>query len=218
MADKRKIPIDDDSSAKKASDEQSSGAETASEEVMTDSPGERDLVAESTLEEVLPEDVVALKARCEQAEKRAEEEHENFLRALADFNNYRRRAKEEIRQAREFATEDFIVRLLPILDNFERAIAAAEQTKDFDSLHGGVILILRQLRDLLSKEGVEPIHAVGEQFDPMKHEAVMRVDTSDYPDNTVLEEVRTGYTMKGKVIRPSAVKVSRHVEHGPEHE
>jgi len=218
MADKRKIPIDDDSSAKKASDEQSSGAETASEEVMTDSPGERDLVVESTLEEVLPEDVVALKARCEQAEKRAEEEHENFLRALADFNNYRRRAKEEIRQAREFATEDFIVRLLPILDNFERAIAAAEQTKDFDSLHGGVILILRQLRDLLSKEGVEPIHAVGEQFDPMKHEAVMRVDTSDYPDNTVLEEVRTGYTMKGKVIRPSAVKVSRHVEHGPEHE
>lgn len=210
MASKRKVPINDNNSDKKETVERGINSGETSEKMATETSEQADVVVESKLEEVLPEDVLALKARCEQAEKRAEEEHENFLRALADFNNYRRRAREEIEQAREFATEEFIIRLLPVLDNFERAIAAAEQTRDFDSLHGGVILILRQLRDLLAKEGVEPIKAVGEQFDPMKHEAVARIDTEEYPDNTVIEEVRTGYMMKGKVIRPSAVKVARH--------
>ncbi|MCL6519622.1 MAG: nucleotide exchange factor GrpE [Armatimonadetes bacterium] len=216
MANKRKIPINNNSAQNSSESEAQHRDKELEEtgvvppEVFSESPEEADIVVESTAEEVLPEDIRILKERCEEAERRAEEEHDNFLRTLADFTNYRRRAREELEQVRKFATEDFIIRLLPILDNFERAIKAAEETKNFDSLHGGVILILRQLRDLLAKEGVEPIKAVGEKFDPMKHEAVARVDTTEYPDETIVEEVRTGYTMNGRVIRPSAVKVAHH--------
>ena len=210
MAHRHRIPIGDDDDMQEQRDQELRETGTVPEEALTQSPEEADVVTESTADEVLPGDLLFLKQKCEQAEKRAEEEHDSFLRTLADFNNYRRRTREELEQARKFGTEDFIIRLLPILDNFERAIKSAEETKDFDSLHGGVILILRQLRDLLAREGVEPIEAVGEQFDPMKHEGVMRVDTTDYPDNTVVEELHTGYTMSGKVIRPSAVKVARH--------
>ncbi|MDI6827787.1 MAG: nucleotide exchange factor GrpE [Armatimonadota bacterium] len=217
MSSKRKIPINNNSAenssesmAQQQRDKELEETNAVPPEVFSESPEEADIVTESTAEEVLPDDIRILKERCEQAEKRAEEEHDNFLRTLADFTNFRRRAREELEQVRKFATEDFIIRLLPILDNFERAIKAAEETKNFDSLHGGVILILRQLRELLAKEGVEPIKAVGEKFDPMKHEAVARIDTTEYPDETIIEEVRTGYTMNGRVIRPSAVKVAHH--------
>ncbi|MCL6629388.1 MAG: nucleotide exchange factor GrpE, partial [Armatimonadetes bacterium] len=149
---------------------------------------------------------------CQDAEKRAEKEHENFLRALADFDNYRRRVREEMKQARQLAIEDFLLRLLPVLDNFERAIKAAEEMKDYDALHGGVILILRQLRDVLEKEGVKPIEAEGQEFDPMKHEAVMREDTTEYPDNTIIEEFQRGYMLGEKILRPSMVKVAKQPE------
>jgi len=186
MADKRKIHIHDD--------------EEPREELIEDIPSD-DLADE--------EDVEALRQRCDDAEKRAEEEHERLLRTLAEYANFRRRSKEELHQARKFGTEDFVIRLLPIMDNFDRAIKAAEEAGDFDALHGGVILILRQLQDLVQKEGVEPIEAVGQEFDPSIHEAVMREDTDDHPDNTVIEEFQKGYVMGDKVIRPSMVKVAR---------
>ena len=172
---------------------------------------ERDVVAESDAERILPEDLRKLQERCETAEKLVEEERENLLRALADFDNYRRRVRAELDQTRKFGTEDFVIRLLPILDNFERAIKTAEELEDFDALHGGVILILRQLRDVLEKEGVKPIEAEGRQFDPTIHEAAMRLDTDEYPDNTIIEEFQKGYTLGDKVIRPSMVKVARNL-------
>ncbi len=216
MAKKRKIPIEpkeaEDAAAGSAQEEREKELKDTGvvpSEVFSESPEQAEVVAESTAEQVLPEDIVHLKKRCEEAEKRAEEEHESFLRTLADFNNFRRRMREEFEQARQFATEDFIVRLLPILDDFARAIKAAEEKGEFDALHGGVVLILRQLQDLLAKEGVQPIEAVGQEFDPAKHEAVMRMDTAEYPDNTVVEELQKGYMMDEKVIRPSMVKVAR---------
>jgi molecular chaperone GrpE len=152
----------------------------------------------------------ALIARCEAAEKRAEEEHDNFLRTLADFNNFRRRSREEMDSARKFAIEDMVIRLLPIIDNFERAIKTAEETEEFDGLHEGVLLILRQLNDLLVKEGVKPIQTEGMEFDPNIHEAVMREDTDEYPDNHIVAELQKGYTLGEKVIRASMVKVAKH--------
>ncbi|HET6453515.1 MAG TPA: nucleotide exchange factor GrpE, partial [Armatimonadota bacterium] len=97
----------------------------------------------------------------------------------------------------------------PVLDNFERAIKTAEEIKDYDALHGGVILILRQLRDILTKEGVKPIEAQGKLFDPNLHEAVMRLDSDEYTDGMIIEEFQTGYMIGDKVIRPSMVKVAR---------
>ena len=211
MVEKRKIPIEPEGTpAQEQRDRELSDAGSVPEEVFSESPEEADVVAESEAERVLPEDLNQLMERCKAAEARADEEHENFLRALADFNNYRRRAREEFEQSRRFAIEDFIMRLLPVLDNFERAIKTAEEIKDYDALHGGVILILRQLRDVLEKEGVKPIEAEGQEFDPMKHEAVMRVDTEECPDNIIIEEFQKGYMLGDKVIRPSMVKVARH--------
>jgi molecular chaperone GrpE len=198
MAEKRKIPINPED------------IESIPKQVLRESPEEADVVAESEAERVLPEDIRNLMERCETAEKRVAEEHDQLIRTLADFNNYRRRAREELDQARQFAIEDFAIRLLPVMDNFERAIKTAEELNEFDALHGGVVLILRQLKDVLEKEGVKPIEAEGQEFDPAVHEAAMRVDTDEYPDGAIIEEFQKGYILGDKVIRPSMVKVARH--------
>lgn len=215
MKEKRKIPIESEeqiASAQSERDAELDATGAVPEDVFGVSPEEGDIVTESEAERVLPGDVAHLIERCEAAEKLAEEEHDQFLRTVADFNNYRRRLREEMQQARQLAIEDFVIRLLPILDNFERAIKTAEELNDFDALHGGVVLILRQLRDLIVKEGVTPIEAEGQEFDPALHEAVMCVDTEDYPENTIIEEFQTGYMLGEKVIRASMVKVARNPE------
>ncbi len=149
---------------------------------------------------------VELEAEC----KRTQEEHDCHLRALADFANYRRRREEDYKQACQFAAKDLIVELLPVIDNFERALEAADQNHSYESLAEGVKLILRQLNEIMEKEGVSPIEASGQQFDPMLHEAVMRVETTDYPENTIVEELQKGYSQHGQVIRPSRVRVATH--------
>lgn len=209
MHEKRKIPID---SGETQAERDQKLRETGSvpEEVFGESPEEADVVAESNAECALLEDVRLLKERLEAAEKRADEEHDKFLRILAEFDNFRKRSREEFQQVCTFAIEDLVIRLLPVLDNFERAIKTAEEIKDYDALHGGVILILRQLRDILTKEGVTPIEAQGKLFDPNFHEAVMRVDTDECADGMIIEEFQAGYTLGDKVIRPSMVKVARH--------
>jgi molecular chaperone GrpE len=218
MTERRRIPIDDNDGtlgaprtpAQDERDLEMDATGAVPEDVMHESPDEADVVAESNADRVLPQDIRHIMKKCDAAEKRAEEEHDNFIRTLADFNNYRRRAREEMDSARRFAIEDIVIRLLPVLDNFERAIKTAEEIKDYDALHGGVILILRQLRDVLEREGVKPIESEGQEFDPCFHEAVMREDTEDYPDNTIVEEFQKGYTLGDKVIRPSMVKVAKH--------
>jgi len=137
-----------------------------------------------------------------------EDEKNGRLRALADFANYKRRQQEEHGARVQSATQDLIMRLLPVIDNFERAIQAAQENRNFDGLADGVILTLKQLHGLLEKEGVQPIAAVGQEFDPMYHEAVMRVETEEIPENTVVEELEKGYLQGSRVIRPSRVKVA----------
>lgn len=220
MMDRHDIPMDEgkegtdmiETSPQEDRDKEIAEMASVPEDVIRESSEESDVVIESDASRILREDMEVLIERCQEAEKRAEREHENFLRALADFDNYRRRVREEMKQARQLAIEDFLLRLLPVLDNFERAIKAAEEMKDYDALHGGVILILRQLRDVLEKEGVKPIEAEGQEFDPMKHEAVMREDTTEYPDNTIIEEFQRGYVLGDKVLRPSMVKVAKQPE------
>lgn len=210
---KKKVPIDSGEAqgtqSQQERDSQIRDTGAVPGEVFQASPDAADVVSESNAEQVLAQDIKALADRCVEAERRADEEHDNCLRTLADFSNYRRRTRDEMDQARKFGAEDLIIRVLPVLDNFERAIKTAEEIKDYDALHGGVILILRQLRDILEREGVKPIEAEGKQFDPNLHEAVARLDTEDYPDNTIIEEFQKGYTLGDKVIRPSMVRVAR---------
>jgi molecular chaperone GrpE len=149
-----------------------------------------------------------LRVELEEERNRTKEEHESHLRALADFSNFRRRHQEDYKQAIQFAAQELILKILPVIDNFQRALDAAEQTNSFESLMEGVRLTLRQLQGILEREGVKPIKAAGEMFDPMLHEAVMRVETDEYPENTVIDELETGYTQHDKVIRPSKVRVA----------
>jgi molecular chaperone GrpE len=147
-------------------------------------------------------------SRIEELERQVEQEHNLYLRTLADFQNFRRRQEEEVRQIRQFANRELILGLLPVLDNFERALAAAEQSQSYEALVGGVSLTLRQMQDFLKKNGVEAIDAVGKEFDPNFHEAVMRVEDGEHPENTVVEEVQRGYSLGDRVLRPSMVKVA----------
>ena len=131
------------------------------------------------------------------------------LRALADLQNFRRRGEEERVRIIRDANERLIRELLPVLDDFDLAVSAAKQAQSYEQLIGGVEAILRKFNETLAKQGVAAIGAVGEKFDTDLHEAVMLDEDSDAPDETVTAELRRGYTLNKRVIRPSLVKVAK---------
>lgn len=135
---------------------------------------------------------------------------ERYLRAVADFDNTRKRLQREKEEYARFSTESMVRDLLPIVDSLSQALVAVDKQADTDAVVKGVHLIYRQLLGLLEKEGVKRISTVGQVFDPHVHEAVAHVDAG--PDNSdkIVEEVQAGYLMHGKVIRSALVKVGRH--------
>ncbi len=157
----------------------------------------------------LAEDLSGLQKELDTLRADADQSRDLYLRTLADFDNYRKRQREETLRQMNIVREDLVGKLLPVVDNFQRAIESAEAGHSYDALVEGVTLTLRQLMELLEKEGLAPIEAVGRQFDPELHEAVMSVETDEYPENTIVEEFERGYTLNGKVLRPSRVKVAR---------
>ena len=131
---------------------------------------------------------------------------DRLARAQAEFENARRRAAKEQQDFRDFAMADAIKSLLPVVDNFERALQSKSELADF---RAGVELIYKQLRDVLTKLGVQPISAKGAQFDPHVHEAIEMVETQDAPDHEVLEEWQRGYKYKDRLLRPAMVRVAK---------
>lgn len=148
-----------------------------------------------------------LKKELEEQKARAEEYYNRLLRLQADFENYRRRTTREREDFAKYASASLCEALLPVLDNFQLALEAKGQ--DPAKVVEGVEMIYRQLLDVLQREGLTPVEAEGEQFDPNKHEAAMQECTGDYPDNTVIAELRRGYYLKDKLLRPAMVKVAR---------
>lgn len=145
-----------------------------------------------------------------QAEVAAEAQAQEYLQMLqrvqADFDNFRRRIRIEKEEAQKYCSQRLITSLLPVLDNFERALNAGGE--DVQSFMAGMELIFRQFRDVLEKEGLQAIQAVGEEFDPTKHEAVMTVASPEHANNTVVEDLQKGYLLLDRVIRPAMVKVA----------
>jgi molecular chaperone GrpE len=137
-------------------------------------------------------------------------ELEDLLRRRqAEFENYRRRMERERMEFAEYASMESVRALLPILDDFERALKAAQSSGASDNeLTKGIELIYKRMLESLTKQGLEPVAAEGQSFDPHLHEAVQRVETEDAPDGTILEEYQRGYNFKGKLLRPSMVKVA----------
>ncbi|MFM7186402.1 MAG: nucleotide exchange factor GrpE [Armatimonadota bacterium] len=134
--------------------------------------------------------------------------NEARLRALAEFQNYRRRTDEERESLKGFLLSGVMESLLPIVDNFGRAVDSMNSSTDIEKLREGISGIHRQLTTVLEKNGVEEIAADGAAFDPNLHNAVMRVDDTESSTDTVIEVLQSGYTIGGRVLRPALVKVA----------
>jgi molecular chaperone GrpE len=142
---------------------------------------------------------------------------EQFLRAVADFDNYRKRIERERRELSEYAAADVLLDLLPIIDNFERALqasasapgATADKPAESEAFRRGVELIHKQMLDLLRKRGVTPIEALGADFDPNFHQAVIHEPSAGHRDGEVIEELQRGYLLGDRLLRPAMVKVAK---------
>ena len=133
---------------------------------------------------------------------------DQLVRTMADFQNYKKRQQAEQSMVRQYATESLIMTLLPALDNFSRAVNAAEKGGSMESLLTGVKAIDKQLRFILEQQGVQAMVSIGQPFDANMHEAIGTVATDEFEADTVVQEVATGYRMGEKIIRPATVRVS----------
>ena len=161
---------------------------------------ERDLQAE----------LAVLTAERDKLAKEKQELYDRFLRSQAEFENARRRAERERSEFLQYAGMEVVREILPVADDFERALQSGANlsegpAKDYIK---GIELIYQRLVDRLTKMGLEPIETAGKLFDPNLHQAVERVETDDVPDQTILSEFQRGYLFKGRLLRPSMVKVA----------
>jgi molecular chaperone GrpE len=156
---------------------------------------------------ITAEDAIA--ADLDKARAEAESYLDDLRRLQADFDNYRKRTLREQTARAASASQALVARLLPVLDNFELAVSAAERSRDFDRMLKGVEMVFGELREVLEGEGLVKIEAEGKPFDPERHEAVIAVEQEDIEPGMVVDTVRAGYELRGKVLRPAMVKVAK---------
>lgn len=185
-------------------DEQQNVENTAEDtEVKVDTEAEVKAEAEAQTEGA--EEKADNNSEVEALKAKAAETEDKLLRLRADFENFRRRTRQEKEELGNSVEAEFVKNLLPLIDNFERAMAA--DTTDVETFKKGMIMIQKQLMDALQNKGLEPIEAKDAKFDPNFHQAVMRVENPDLEDDTIAMEMQKGYMVKGKVIRPAMVQV-----------
>jgi molecular chaperone GrpE len=156
----------------------------------------------------------ARQAELEQARAQAAEYLDGWQRARAEFANYKRRVETEREELRRSSTQALLLKLLPVVDDFERAFQTLPpELKDVPWVEG-MRMILRKLHSILDSENVTPIEAAGQPFDPLWHDAVMQEETTKYPDNYVMEELQRGYRLGERVLRPARVKVASNTDQG----
>ena len=151
---------------------------------------------------------MALQEDPEQILKERDDYRDRYLRSIAEFDNYRKRIERERKELAEFASFEILHDLLPLVDDLERALAAAEGAQTVARYRQGVELIHKQLGELLRKKGVTPIEAKGADFDPHVHQAVATEASETHRDNEVIEELRRGYKLGDRLLRPAMVKVA----------
>ncbi|AOZ91746.1 nucleotide exchange factor GrpE [Paenibacillus crassostreae] len=176
----------------------------ASEEIDTDNIVE---VVEEDTESSLEQEPIVI-TELDRLQALADEAQQRVLRTQADFDNYRKRTQKEKEDTAKYASIKLITELLPIVDNFERAISVEVADTQLESFSKGMNMIYRQLEGILQTEGLVPMESVGEPFNPEYHQAIMQVPSEDYEEGIVVEVVQKGYMLKDKVLRPAMVKVS----------
>ncbi len=170
------------------------------ESVQEETQGEVD-----TLDDLTKEEILELKKKAEERDTYLDQ----LLRAKAEFMNYQKRMVKESESTSQFAIQSLILDFLPELDNFDRALKLADDSKDIDKFVEGIKLIEEQLFKVLGKYGVEPIETVGKPFDPNLHEAVMEEENNEMPHHTIIDEFQRGFLLKERVIRPAKGRVSK---------
>jgi molecular chaperone GrpE len=157
--------------------------------------------------ELTPPQIEELQARA----AKADENWERLLRTTADFDNFKKRAARERTEAAQSASIALLQKLIPILDNFEMALAAAQtaQGEKLASLQAGVAMIHQQFKNVLLETGLEEVDASGQPFDPALHEAVSEQESADVPEGHVLQQLRKGYKLKERLLRPATVVVAK---------
>jgi molecular chaperone GrpE len=186
-------------------------------DLLTKQSGEAPM-EESPKQEDFEEMVKKLEEKLE-AEQEKSKEYLNRLKYLqADFENYRKRVEKEIQQAVQRSNEKSVSCLVDLLDDLEKAISAGETTENKTALLEGIKMIHKNLDKLLEQEGVEKLECVGQAFNPNLHEVLAQVPTKEHQSGTVLEEARKGFMFKGKVLRPSIVKIACKVSESDKNE
>lgn len=157
-----------------------------------------------------PEDEVSEEGEDEVSalKEELEAEQNKYLRLLADYDNFKRRTQKDREISAKFRSQSLLTDLLPVLDNFERALAVEAKSDDAISIMKGVEMVQKSLHEAVKREGLEEVKAVGEPFDPNFHQAVMQEKDENAEPGTVLQELQKGYTLKGRVLRPAMVKVN----------
>lgn len=186
-----------------------------------DGPGEerQDGGAEpavATAEPGANESIVPVEFTAEQIDEfrskaaKADEHWDRLLRVTADFDNYKKRAARERLDAIRYANEALLEKLIPVLDNFDMAVLAANNPQaTLESLRTGIGMIQSQLKSVVTESGLEEIDATGQAFDPNWHEAVSQQDSADQPEGTVLQQLRKGYKLRDRLVRPASVVVAK---------
>lgn len=187
---------------KRMSEEQKKEAQTPEDEVKKEAGSAE--TSETPEEDDAPE---AEKAE-EKAEEKADDGNEKYVRLMAEFQNYKKRVAKEKNDIREYATEKLVMELLPVLDNFERALAASAED-DPAGYAKGMELIFTQMVTELQKSGLAEVEAEGQDFDPTKHNAVMTEENEELESGKVSKVLQKGYALNDKVIRPSMVAVTK---------
>lgn len=141
---------------------------------------------------------------------------DQLLRTAADFDNFRKRTKKDLELAERRAREEVLREVLPVIDNLERAVAAADGASDVEAVREGVQMVLRGFEDTASRLGLERIVSLGQRFDPNLHDAFQQQETDEAPPGTIIAEYQPGYRLGDKLLRPSMVVVARKPKEAPE--
>lgn len=174
-----------------------------------------DIAIEVEVPEPEPDPMAELQAKIEQLEadrteltKKNKDTYERLLRATADLDNFRKRSRRDVDNAKVEARSKTLIEMLPVVDNLERAVAHADTSSDAKGIADGVNLVLRQFGQALERCGVAPVDAIGKPFDPNLHEAVSQQESSEHPPGTIVAELQRGYTIGERLLRPTLAVVS----------
>jgi molecular chaperone GrpE len=177
--------------------------------MMTDETESTDKAADEASDEEATEEAKADPTPLEQAQAEAARIKEVLMRTAADYDNFRKRSRRELEDARRGGREDLLKDLLPVFDNLERAVNSAQRATDVKNVADGIAMVIRQFTDSLARGGITRVPTIGSAFDPQVHEAIQQVETDEHPPGTVVAEVQPGYLNGDRLVRAAMVVVSR---------